>query len=139
GNVNNNGTGLPAADYIARWDGSSWSLLLGDGVLDGSLNGKVNEIAVSGSNVYVGGEFTNVNNGGVVLTDADYIARWDAQTGNWRVLGSDGAGNGSLNNPVFAVAVDGSHVYVGGQFYDVNNNGTVLNAADHIARWDGAA
>jgi hypothetical protein len=134
-NVNSNGIALTAADYIARWDGSNWFSLLGDGVSNGSLNGVVNAIAVSGSNVYVGGAFANVNNGGTVLAAADRIAKWDGA--NWSALGSDGAGNGSLNNAVAAIAVSGPNVYVGGAFYDVNNNGAVLNAADSIARWDG--
>jgi len=40
------------ADYIAKWNGSSWSGL-GSG-----LNNQVNALALSGANLYVGGVFT---------------------------------------------------------------------------------
>jgi CSLREA domain-containing protein len=134
--VNNNGTVLTAADYIARWDGTNWSALGSNGAENGSLGYVPEAIAVSGSDVYVGGHFTDVNNNGTVLTAADYIAKWDGT--NWSALGSNAAGNGSLNNIVNAIAVSGNNVYAGGLFTNVNNKGTVLNAADNIARWDGA-
>ncbi|MDL1895248.1 hypothetical protein FBQ82_03180 [Anaerolineae bacterium CFX7] len=134
-NVNNNGTVLGAADYIAKWDGTNWSALGSNGAGDGSLNHIVYALAVSGSDLYVGGYFTNVNNNGTALGAADYIAKWDGT--NWSALGSNGAGDGSLNNVVYPLAVSGSDLYVGGFFTDVNNNGTVLGAADRIAKWDG--
>ena len=40
------------ANYIAQWNGSSW-LALGSG-----MNGDVSALAVSGSTLYAGGEFT---------------------------------------------------------------------------------
>ncbi|MBI4789211.1 MAG: hypothetical protein HY782_19435, partial [Chloroflexi bacterium] len=48
-------------------------------------------------------------------------------------LGSNGAGGASLNNPVYALAVSGDDLYVGGMFTDVNNNGAPLTAADRVA------
>lgn len=132
-----NAAGYPSADYIARWNGSSWSPLSGNGVADGSLNERVTALAVSANNLYVGGMFKDVNNGGVKLDAADYIARWDSVNEQWSALGSNGAGNGALNKTVGALAVSGSDLYVGGWFTDVNNNGTPLLAADYITRWDG--
>jgi hypothetical protein len=85
------------------------------------LTATVDAIAVSGSDVYVGGAFTDA--GGNL--NADRIARWDGTT--WNALGS------GLNNTVFAIAVSGSDVYVGGNFTDAGGN---LNA-DFVARWDG--
>jgi hypothetical protein len=41
-----------AANYIAQWNGSSWSAL-GSG-----MNGAVSALAVSGSTLYAGGNFT---------------------------------------------------------------------------------
>ena len=137
-NVNNNGTVLAAADYIAKWDGANWSGLGSNGAGDGSLgvSSEVHVLAVSGSDLYVGGPFTNVNNHGTVLGAADFIAKWDGT--NWSSLGSNGAGGGSLNTSVHAIAVSGGAVYVGGSFGNVNNNGTILWEADYVAKWDGA-
>src|SRR2546422_1400863 len=56
--------GGSAANYIAKWDGSSWSAL-GSG-----MNDRVVALAVSGSNLYAGGGFTTA--GGKVSA---YIAR----------------------------------------------------------------
>jgi len=126
---------LGAADYVAKWDGTNWSALGSSGAGGGSLNGTVHALAVSGSDLYVGGSFTNVNNNGTVLWAADRIAKWDGT--NWSALGSNGGGNGSLNDWVNALTVNGSDLYVGGRFTDVNNNGTALGAADYVAKWDG--
>lgn len=61
-----------------------------------------------------------------------YIAKFDGT--NWSALGSNGSGNGSLNNLVEALALDGSgNVYAGGGFTDVNNDGSVLEEADYLA------
>ncbi|NOS69149.1 MAG: hypothetical protein HOP33_04385 [Verrucomicrobia bacterium] len=48
--------GGTTANYIAKWDGSTWSAL-GSG-----MNGTVNALAVSGTNLYVGGGFTKAGN-----------------------------------------------------------------------------
>jgi hypothetical protein len=134
-NVNNNGVELPAADYVAMWDGDSWSALSSNGAGNGALNDLVFSIAINGTDVYVGGLFTNVSNDGAALPAADFVARWDGD--NWSALGSNGGGNGALNNGVLMIAINGGDVYVGGQFTDINSSGSALPAADHIARWDG--
>ncbi len=139
-NVSNHGVNLPEADFLAKWDGADWSALGSNGAGDGSLNSYVNALAVDGSgNLYAGGWFQNVNNNGAVLNAADRVAKWDALTGNWSALGSDGAGNGSLNNVAYALAMDGSgNLYAGGNFTNVNNGGAAIPEADYLAKWDGA-
>ena len=114
---------------------AGWSALGSGNSGNGSLSAEVWAIAVSGSNVYVGGFFTDVKNNNVPIPEADYIARWDGQ--NWSALGSNGAGNGSLNQFVTSIALVGGDLYVGGAFENVNNNGTVLPAADYLAKWNG--
>jgi hypothetical protein len=47
-----NTAGSSAANWIAQWNGSSWSAL-GSG-----MNGEVNALAVSSGTLYVGGNFT---------------------------------------------------------------------------------
>ncbi len=135
--VNNNGVILTAADFVARWNGTNWSALGSNGAGEGSVGYMVVTLALSGSTLYVGGTFTDVNNNGVVLPAADYIARWDGT--NWSALGSNGAGNGALSGAVSAVWVTGTDVYAGGVFTNVNNNGTPLPTADYVAKWDGVA
>ena len=136
-NVNNGGTVLGAADFIAQWDSltGNWSALGSNGAGDGAFPSTtyMGALAFSGANLYVGGSFTDVNNGGVVLTAADNVAKWDSLTGNWSALGSNGAGDGSLNNIVNAIAVSGVNVYAGGWFTNVNNKGTALTEADYVA------
>jgi hypothetical protein len=103
---------------IAKWNGHGWSAL-GTG-----LSGPVHALAVSGTNLYVGGVFTNA--GGVT---ARRIARWDGNS--WSALGSGVGAGGS--DTVRAIAVIGNDVYVGGTF---TNAGTV--AVNGIAKWDGS-
>jgi hypothetical protein len=124
-----------AVDYIARWDGVSWSSMGTNANFNGSLNSSVYAITVDGSDIYVGGNFTDVNNFGTVLDNADYIARFNTADGNWYALGQDGSGSGALDSYVMAIAVDNNYVYAGGHFTNVDNNGTVLNAADYIAAY----
>jgi hypothetical protein len=107
-----------AANHVARWNGSSWSTL-GEGV-----NDEVDEIAVSGIDIYFGGMFTQA--GG---NPANRIAKWNAVSNTWSALGEDGS-NGA-NGSVFAIAVSGSDVYVGGQFTQAGGH-----QANYIAKWD---
>src|SRR5205823_4896576 len=115
-----------SANYIAKWDGITWSAL-GSG-----MNGLVYAIAISGSNVYAGGSFTTA--GGV---SANYIARWDgiAWFGRtWSSVIRSSACTTGMNATVYAIAISGSDVYAGGSF---TTAGGV--PANHIARWDGSA
>ncbi len=120
-----NAAGIAEADYVARWNGSAWSALGSNGAGDGALNGSVNALAVSGSDLYVGGGFANAAG----IAEADYVARWNGSA--WSALGSNGAGNGALNDSVHALAVSGSDLYVGGEF----SNAAGIAEADYVARW----
>ena len=100
-------------NYIAKWDGTSWSAL-GNGV-----NGTVYAISVSGTDIYVGGRFSRA--GGV---SASRIAKWDGTS--WSVLGR------GVNGTVYAISVSGTDVYAGGNFTTASGM-----SAGNIARWDG--
>ena len=78
-------------------------------------------IAISGSDVYVIGNFVSV--GGVA---ANHIAKWDGSA--WSALGT------GLDGGVGLIAASGSDVYVGGNFTSVGGV-----AANNIAKWDGHA
>jgi hypothetical protein len=103
-------------NYIAEWDGSSWSAL-GTG-----MNHPVNALATDSSgNLYAGGWFTTA--GGY---SANYIAVWNGY--QWGAVGS------GLNLSVEALAIDSNdNVYVGGAFHSTNDGAVMLN---YIAEWD---
>ena len=118
-------------NYVARWNGSAW-FALGSGV-----NNNVHALAVNGSDVYVGGDFIQTC-GNYLCTSGNItvngLARWN--TNSWSTLGS------GVSGAVYALAVSGNNVYVGGQFTQVcgnylcsSGNATVYN----IALWDGNA
>ena len=119
--------GNVSANNIAVWNGGAWAAL-GSGVgTNVNDNGRVNAISISGTDVYVGGVFSNA---GAVA--ANNIAKWNG--GNWSALGAGlGAGGYLYSAMVEAIAISGTNVFVGGSFTNAGNV-TVNN----IARWDGA-
>ena len=116
--TNSGGTAI-AANYAAKWDGSSWSAL-GSG-----MDGSVRALVVSGSDLYAGGYFTTATNSGGTTIAANYVAKWDGS--GWSALGS------GMNGAVSALAVSGSNVFVGGFFTTAG-----ANPAKYIAKWDGS-
>src|SRR6266566_355291 len=101
-----------------NWAGFSNALAGGNPTL-------VNAIAVSGTNLYVGGDFSSA--GGV---SANRIAKWDGV--GWSAL-SAGSSNG-FDLPALAVAITPvGEVYVGGRFSQAGGA-----SASRIAKWDGA-
>jgi Rax2 C-terminal beta propeller domain/Secretion system C-terminal sorting domain/Bacterial Ig domain len=111
--------GVPV-NYIAKWDGTNWSAL-GSG-LRSVQYGYVGAIAVSGSDVYIGGGVFDTA-GGVRLYG---IAKWNGA--NWSALGN------GIGSNVDAIAVRGNEVYAGGRF--TGAGGIVAN---RIAKWDGTS
>ncbi len=101
-------------NYIAKWDGSSWSAL-GSGV-----NSGVNSIVSDEANIYAGGWFTTA--GGA---EANYIAKWDGSS--WSALGSGG------DSAVDSLAIIDETLYAGGFFQHMG--GVEVN---YIAQWDGS-
>jgi hypothetical protein len=110
--------GILTADYLARWDGSSWHAV-GPWLGSAALNGWVRAIETAGPWVAVGGDFTNAG----ALIFADHIASWNGSA--WYALGP------GLNNWVRAITMVGPDLYVGGDFTDAGGN----EDADCVARW----
>jgi hypothetical protein len=110
------------ANYIAKWDGSTWSAL-GTGV-----NNYVWSLAVdTNGNLYAGGSFTAA--GGII---ANGIARWNGVA--WSALGSGFSGGGWLPGAGALVFDTKGYLYAGGGF---TLAGGV--SANRVARWDGSA
>src|SRR5262249_57415838 len=84
-------------NHIAKWDGATWTSL-GTGV-----DNTVYAMAVSGSQIYAGGIFTNA--GGV---SANRLAVWDGST--WSPIGS------GTDAVVRELKIDRSNLYAGGNF-----------------------
>src|SRR5882762_1713949 len=104
-------------DRLARWDGSGWSSLVGNPI--NGLDGPVRALAVSGTDLYLGGDFTKIDG-----IRANRVARWNGHT--WSDL------QGGVNGNVWAIAVRGNNVYVGGDFTLAGGK-----SANGIAKWDG--
>ncbi len=105
--------GGDTVNFIAKWDGTSWSSL------GGGMNGTIFALAMDGDTLYAGGFFTTA--GGV---PANRIAKWDGT--NWSSLG-DGTDGG-----VYSIAFSGTDIYAGGGF--ITAGGVTANG---IAKWNG--
>ncbi len=110
-----------SASGIAMWNGSNW-FGLGGGIHSGTRDGIVMTLAVSGSDIYMGGKFSEA--GGI---SARNIAKWSGNS--WSGLGNGIRGD---MERVRAIGISGSEVYVGGGF---NTAGEV--AAHNVAKWNG--
>ena len=115
--------GVAGADYVAGWNGSTWSWRGGPG----AVNGAVVALAVQNGYLLAGGAFTNAGSD----PTADYVASFDGYA--WHGINSTGALAGALNGPVWAIQplADG-RVYVAGQFVNVGPSGK----CDLVCWWD---
>ena len=95
----------------------------GWGPLGLGMNSNVYALAVSGTNLYAGGQFTTA--GGV---EANCVAQWNGST--WLALGSGIGGEGTP--VVYALAVSGSDLYAAGDFTAAGGI-----SAGCIAKWNG--
>jgi hypothetical protein len=110
-----NNAGDISANYIAKWDGTTWSTL-GSG-----MNGFVLALAIAGNgDLYAGGNFSTA--GGV---SANRVARWDGST--WSPVGS------GTNGTVRDLEISGTDVYASGDFTAAGGG-----SASKIAKWDGS-
>jgi trimeric autotransporter adhesin len=113
-----------AANNIVRLDLATGEFhALGESALNG-VNDGVRALAVSGSDLFVGGFFTEA--GGL---PTNFVARWDGST--WHALGQ-GVANGFFDR-VSALALSGTDLFVGGRFIEAGSS-----PAHIMARWDGS-
>ena len=87
-------------------------------------------LAFNGEQLVAGGVLEAlVNADGSVLSAVHHVASW--QAGQWHALGR------GLSGPVYAMAMDGDDLYLGGNFrWAFHADGTAIEA-NHIVRWDG--
>jgi trimeric autotransporter adhesin len=123
-----NAGGQANADYLAVWNGSSWTSRGGGGA---AFTAAIASISIVNGLVYVAGSFANA--GGNAL--ADGLAVWDGSS--WLSLDAPAASNGIFaGSTVWDIAVtpDG-RVYAGGSFANVGPAGK----CDRFCWWDPAS
>lgn len=117
------------ANHIAKWNGSNWSSL-GTGTANGvdswvGTQSSVLALAVVGTDLYVGGNFTQA--GGM---PAKSLAKWNGTA--WSNVGTE-TGTG-MNGTIFSLAAASSDLYVGGFFTRIGGV-----AANSVAKWNGSS
>jgi hypothetical protein len=118
------------ANKVAKWDGSNWSAI-GDGVVicDGSDCLTVQSLALSGDDIYaVGNVLTDLKEIGGTLK-VEGFARWDGNS--WSPVGGGVTGE-SVSASINTIAVNGSDIYIAGNFKTAGST-----SANNIARWNG--
>jgi uncharacterized repeat protein (TIGR02543 family) len=117
--------GGTTVNYIAKWDGNSWSAL-GSGMIISSLYAGVSALIFDKSgNLYAGGSFTSA--GGVA---AKNIAVWNGSS--WSAVGN------GLDGSVLALTFDNSgNLYASGSFLTFTTTGGTKVTVNGIAKWNG--
>lgn len=140
-----NFAGVAEADYVTKWNGTSWTAL----GANGDINAIVHDVVVYKGDIHIAGEFTDA--GGDVA--ADMVAKWNGSA--WvglPVTGGSNANNG-LGSPKdlssdFAAALKVQEnsagttddiLLVGGRFYYGINDGRSgfqIPYTSNIATWN---
>src|SRR5262245_36972647 len=103
--------GFASAHTAAAATSGGWSNLGTSGVPGSApLNAPVFSMTRVGTNLYIGGSFTDA--GGIGA--ADRLARWDGNA--WHAVGA------GLNGEIRSIVLDGTKVYVAGAFQDASGN-----------------
>lgn len=122
----NDVAGIPQADHVARWDGSTWSAV---GTGSGGANGwfpttaSIEDLAGTGSNLFVTGTFQNADGD----ARADNVAFFDGTA--WHPLGSNGAGDGPWINTGHALAIVDRQLYAAGSFTSAGGDNQARSVA----------
>ena len=117
--------GSTTVNRVAYWNGTTWSGL-GGGVGGGTGTVEVKALAVSGSDLYVGGLFTTA--GGSLTVNS--VAKWDGSAWSALANGATVGISGALQT-VYALSVGDGYLYAGGSFA---TSGGVT--ATNVSRWN---
>ncbi len=115
-----NGAGGLAANNLARWNGSAWSVV---GSPSNGTDSEVFALASFNGRLVAGGEFRHA--GG---QSAASLAQWNGSA--WSAVGT------GTDDNVYALQIWNGALYIAGNF---QHAGTVAQPVYGIVRWDGAA
>ena len=108
-------------NFIAAWDGNSWSDAGGGMAGIGGVNGQIRDLVIYNGDLYAVGAF--VIAGGV---EANYIAKWDGF--EWCGLGS------TFDNILSRIGIYQNMLYIGGGFRTIDGD-----SINYIAKWTGGS
>ncbi|HEY1786744.1 MAG TPA: hypothetical protein VGJ73_01245, partial [Verrucomicrobiae bacterium] len=111
--------GNATANYVAGYDGTNW-FQLNNGVSGIFNDTYIWALANDGTNLYVGGLFTNADDSGAIN-----IARWDGST--WHPLAG-----GAPNSLVTSIKIAGTNFFAAGLFTSIGTT-----SANCVAQWTG--
>ena len=113
--------------FLAKWDDANTNWTSVNGINDGVTGGGVNTIAIdSFSNVYIGGDFANVDG----KSNLQFLAKWDDDNKSWTSVNSSDDG---VNSAVYTIDFDSNNnVYIGGFFNQVDGKSNL----QFLAKWD---
>ena len=113
------------ANNIASYDVSNniWYPLIESSTKINGVDNIVRALYFDGTNLYVGGDFTNA--GGITV---NYIAKF---TGSWSALTDTNTGISGTDGPVYCITYYSTTMYIGGSFSNAGNN-----TASNVASWD---
>lgn len=119
------------ADFIVKWDGSSWSKVTTT-ALTPRATPYVATIAKSGTDLFVGGVFT-------AAAGSNNVAKIDSSGAVSALL--KGVSGGLYDSDVEKITVDsGGNVFVGGVFGQaLDASSAAVSSTAGIAKWDGSA
>jgi hypothetical protein len=104
-------------EFIAEWNGSSWSKLGALNII--SPDSGTSLTTDASGNLYAGLMAYNNNNSPIY-----YVSKWDGNT--WGIVGNDT----TFNSDIYSMAVDASgNLYAGGNFVNANGN-------YYVAKWN---
>jgi len=136
-----------SANYVAYWNISTsrWSNL---GASDVSYNNGLKTMCRSlaydskNTQLYVGGDFTQVRDSRGIDLSINRIAKWDVSNSLWVGMGNVGS-NGTnyvsgTSGRIFANVYDSckNYIYVSGDFTYLYDNTNIALSANYIAYWD---
>lgn len=127
--------GATEAFHIARFDGTTWSSIgIGVGGVPGA---HVKTLAKVGNYLYVGGYFSIVGDEENNALPANSLARFNLTTQRWETLGRSVEYVFGIPGAVFDLEVYEDKIFVGGEFYSVDDKYYENFAVLHNNKWSG--